>query len=348
MERTRQRIPVTIVGGFLGAGKTTLVNHLVAQGGWRFGVIVNEFGETGVDGSLIENVDSDGVAELSSGCVCCFGRDDLLVALVKLAARGTPPEGVLIELSGVADPLPVAQTILDPHVRTLFALDSLVGVADARHLYRTLTDNPEGAAQLLYANTVVLNKADLASDEELRVAEGLIADLNPLARVHTVARAAVDPARLLGVGAFDPARVNADLDANPDVQHTAGLQSVTLRAGTPLDARRFDGFLKAHLLSSPDRVYRGKGFVSLEGVEGRVQVQTVRDILDLSLTEGPTDGASKLVVIGRELERAAMERGFARAAEPRALRETAALDIDDSWNVGEDHADLSLLEEPHG
>lgn len=348
MESPRQRIPVTIIGGFLGAGKTTLVNHLVEWGGRRFGVIVNEFGTTGVDGALIENVDADGVAELSNGCVCCFGRDDLVAALVKLAARDSPPEWVLIELSGVADPVPVVHTMLDPLVRTLFALDSLVGVADARHLERTLRDNPEGAAQLLYADTVVLNKADLASAAQLTAAAGLIAAVNPLVTVHTAARAAVDPANVLGVGAFDADRSDAELRAGHGIQHTAGLVSFTLSADTPLEPRAFKGFLEAHLLSSPDRVYRSKGFVSLQGVGCRVLVQTVRDILNLSVADGASDGTSELVVIGRALNREAFARGFARAAEPRADREAFALDIDEDHRVLADHPDISSQEQTHG
>lgn len=349
MESTRQRIPVTIIGGFLGAGKTTLVNHLVQRAGRRFGVIVNEFGRMGVDGSLIENVDPDGVAELTNGCLCCFGRDDLLAALFKLAARGTPPEWVLIELSGVADPVPVAQTMLDPLVRTLFTLDNLVVVADARHLQRTLTHNPEGAAQLLYANTVVLNKADLASDAQLTAAEGLIAALNPMATIHTAAQAAVDPEHLLGLGAFDPTRSDDELRAKQRGEHTAGLESLTLSAETPLDPREFSGFLETHVLSSPERVYRGKGFVSLQGVGRQVLVQTVRDILNLSSADRASDGTSELVVIGQALDREALVRDFARAAEQRAAHETFTLDIDEDRHVAADHPYVSYnKEQPHG
>jgi len=343
MHRGAARIPVTVIGGFLGAGKTTLVNHLVRHGGRRFGVIVNEFGETGVDGSLIENV-SEGVAELANGCLCCFGREDLLAALVKLAVRGTPPEGVLIELSGVADPLPVAQTVLDPYVRALFELDSLVGVTDARNLWRTVEENPEGAVQLAYANTLVLNKTDLANPEQLSAARGLLQGLNPLAEIFEVAHAAVDPARVLRVGAFDAAKVDAGLEG---VRHTKGLKSFTLRASLPLVQGPFDAFLKARVLSDPDRVYRTKGFVSLAGVERRVRVQTVRDILNLSLADKVADGLSELVVIGRDLDRAAFERGFAHIAELSAARETPELDINEPDERRED-TPASRQEQPYG
>ena len=179
----KQRIPVTVVGGFLGAGKTTLVNHLIKTGGKRFGVIVNEFGDINVDGALIENLeaDEDGVTEFSNGCLCCVGRDDLAEAMIKLAMRKNPPEHLLIELSGLADPVPVAQTVLDPQLRGLFDLDSIIGVADARNLERTLSDVPEGAVQLAYASNIVLNKTDLADESQLETARGLLRGLNPLA-----------------------------------------------------------------------------------------------------------------------------------------------------------------------
>lgn len=130
---TYERIPVTVIGGFLGAGKTTLVNHILRGSPQRIGVMVNEFGKTGVDGGLIEALDDD-VQELTAGCLCCSGREDLLAALVGLAYRGEQqgqvPHHILIELSGVADPVPVLHTLLEPDVKQLLRLDSLVTVLE--------------------------------------------------------------------------------------------------------------------------------------------------------------------------------------------------------------------------
>jgi G3E family GTPase len=192
-----KRIPVSVVGSFLGAGKTTLVNHLIACSDYRFGVIINEFGETGVDGSLIEAMDSDGVA-----------------ALIRLAMRETPPEYVLIELSGVADPVPVAQTILDPMLKPLFELDGILGVADARNLITTLQQNPEGAVQLAYASAVILNKVDRADSEARTEAKSIIRQLNPLASILEGERGAVDPRLLLNTHAFEP-RWDTDYKSRP-------------------------------------------------------------------------------------------------------------------------------------
>jgi G3E family GTPase len=308
----KQRIPVTVIGGFLGAGKTTLVNHLIRSGAYRFGVIVNEFGDTGVDGSLIENMASDGVAELSNGCLCCFGRDDLVQSLVKLAMCETPPEYVLIELSGVADPVPVAQTILDPHVKALFELDGIIGVADARNLLTTIQQNPEGAAQLAYASTVILNKVDLATAEGLETAKRIIHGLNPLSTIHETNHAQIALGDILSTHAFGP-RWESDYS----VKHTPGLTSFTLRADRPLAREGFNRFVETMIVARPGDVLRVKGFISIEKFELQVLFQSVREIFNLNFVEQPNKGKSNLVVIGRGLEKAEFERAFELALLPK-------------------------------
>ena len=194
--RFRRRIPVTIIGGFLGSGKTTLVNYLIQYGGKRFGVVVNEFGDLGVDGALRQRLEGDGsgeIMELAGGCLCCVGREDLVRALVLLARAPNPPEYVLIELSGLADPVPVLQTLLDPEVRAVFETDGLITVVDARNFFSTLEQNSETALQLAYCNTVVLNKADLADTELLEDVENAVQQLSP-AQSRARGAAPLDPA----------------------------------------------------------------------------------------------------------------------------------------------------------
>lgn len=313
-----QRIPLTIIGGFLGAGKTTLVNHLLATGARRFGVIVNEFGSLGVDGALIETLtpDEDGVTELANGCLCCFGRDDLVEALVKLGLREAPPEHILVELSGVADPVPVAQTVLDPYVKALFELRAVLGVADARNLVQTVRETPEGAVQLAYASTVVLNKCDLAGEVQRTAARETVRQLNPLAEILEAAHGQVEPEALLGGRLFEPT-----WDPAHALTHTPGLKSVLLEREAPLERGALNRFLETHVLSQPDRVFRTKGFVSLAGAGQRVLVQAVRDVLDLTLTREAADGRSQLVVIGRHLDAEALRAAFAEtAARPGLLK----------------------------
>ncbi|RIH84786.1 putative GTP-binding protein YjiA [Calidithermus terrae] len=308
MVKFKTRVPVTVIGGFLGAGKTTLVNHLINSGARRFGVIVNEFGETGVDGALIENVDSDGIAELSNGCLCCVGRDDLMSSLFKIAAKPTPPEHILIELSGLADPVPVAQTVLDPFARAKFELDGIVGVADARNLERTLRDGPEGAIQLAYASTVILNKTDLATPEQLEEARKVIAQINPLAEVRESAHARVEPDGLLALKAFDP-------EWKPKGYqhlHTPDVATFTLTNAKPLKRERVNEFIENYVISRPDRLYRAKGFLSVQGFEEEVLFQAVREIFGMELTGRPRSGKSSLVVIGRGLDEGEYREAFVR------------------------------------
>jgi len=308
-----QRIPVTVIGGFLGAGKTTLVNHLIRTSPQHFGIIVNEFGAVGVDGGLIEAVrpadDGFDLTELTAGCLCCSGRDDLLRALVTLALREVRPAHVLIELSGVSDPVPVLGTLLEPQVRAAFRVGSLVAVADAAQLRRTLAEYREGARQLAYAGVVVLNKADQVGEETLSAAEDAVRAVNPLATVIRASRGQIDPSDLLSRRDFDPLRL---LDA-PATLHTPGLKSLVLRAERPLDPYRWHAFLREYILSRPAEVLRVKGYLSFHDQPGHILFQSVRDVFTadrVGSRPGET-GFTELVVIGRGLERAEYESALA-------------------------------------
>ena len=330
---TDARIPVTVIGGFLGAGKTTLVNHLIRESaahfaritpGRRVGVIVNEFGQTGVDGGLIERLTErpDDVQELTAGCLCFVGRDDLIRALVALAGRGQEaggaPAHVLIELSGVADPVPVLHTLLDPSVRAVFRLDHLVAVADARHLARTLTENPEGAAQLSYATTVLLNKTDLVPAATLEQARGLVRALNPLAYIEETCQAGADTLRLLGTRAF-----GADwTPPEAATTHTCALKSFTLESRAPLTLEGWHA-LVGRIVSRPAQVLRVKGELSLEAHPERLTLHAVRDLITLDPTGEPRSGLTRLVMIGRDLNEAEERAAFARLSgqtRPQVLR----------------------------
>jgi G3E family GTPase len=312
----KQRIPVTIVGGFLGAGKTTLVNHLIKDGGKRFGVIVNEFGETSIDGALIENLDDDGVAEFAGGCICCAGRDDLAEAMLKLALRKNPPEHLLIELSGLADPVPVAQTVLDPQLRGLFDLDGIIGVADARNLQKTLTEGPEGAVQLAYASAIVLNKTDLATPEDLEAARGLLRGLNPMCDVTETQNASVNAKEMIAQDAFSP-------DWKPkghQHEHTPGMVSFSLSNDEPLDVFAWNTFLEELILSRPGSVFRAKGFLMFPEVHHEIVFQSVREIFSAHQGNPKQSTKSSLVVIGRGLDEAEYRDAFAKLGKSQAVK----------------------------
>ncbi len=301
-----------VIGGFLGAGKTTLVNHLIRSLPHKLGIIVNEFGQAGVDGSLIERLEQD-VQELTAGCLCCTGRDDLVRALVGIAMREQKPDAVLVELSGVADPAPVLTTLLDRAVRAAFRVTTLVAVVDARHILSTLREHPEAARQLAYANLVVINKTDLADPVLLGHAEEVLRGVNPLGQVLRVEQGQIDAGALLARDDFDPRA----LGSAPASVHTPGLRTFTLRAGRPLDPYLWQCFMTEYILARPAEVLRVKGFLDLYSYPQRVLFQAVRDLFTADAWEGG-DGTSELVFIGKGLDRAEYEAAFLACLIPDA------------------------------
>ncbi|GGL70888.1 cobalamin biosynthesis protein CobW [Deinococcus aerolatus] len=306
------RIPILVIGGFLGAGKTTLVNHLIRSLPHRLGVIVNEFGQAGVDGSLIERLQDD-VTELTAGCLCCTGRDDLLRALVTISMRDTKPDAVIVELSGVADPTPVLATLLERGVRAAFRVTTLVAVVDARHVLHTLREHPEAARQLAYANVVVLNKTDLVGEEALERAEATLRGVNPLARVIGVERGQIDADALLARDDFDP-RVLDGQDTERHA-HTPDLKTFTLRADRPLDPYEWQRFMTSFILARPAEVLRVKGWLDLHGYPQRILFQAVRDLFTADAWD-TGGGDSELVFIGRGLDREEYAAAFAACLTP--------------------------------
>lgn len=326
----KKKIPVTLIGGFLGAGKTTLVNRLISSGERRYGVVVNEFGETGVDAALIEELESDGVAELPGGCLCCVGREDLSVVLYGLLFREEPPEYILIELSGLADPVPVAQQLLTTEWRGLLELDGIVAVADARNLEKTLWEAPEGKAQLAYANAVVLNKADQAGEGALDRAERIIGTLNPLARIVKTSYAAVGTEDITGLHAMDP-------DWKPRghrLQHSEGLSSFTLRSEKPLRLEHWVSFHQELIIARPGNVLRAKGILEFEELDYPMVLQAVRELYSFDAYDGDHEGGSELVVIGRNLDEEEYREAFERAQASSALERSLGM-LRDRLNADE-------------
>ena len=197
------RTPVTVLTGFLGAGKTTLLNRiLTGTHGKRYAVIVNEFGEIGIDNDLIVDVDEE-IFELNNGCICCNVRGDLIRILNALFRRGQVFDGILVETTGLADPAPVAQTFFaDEDIARRARLDAIVTVADAVHLPGQLRQTPEAAHQIAFGDVVILNKLDAATPAQAAAAEAAIGSINPGARLVRATRADVAVEALLGIEAF--------------------------------------------------------------------------------------------------------------------------------------------------
>src|SRR3954451_12935371 len=214
------KIPVTVLTGYLGAGKTTLLNRILSEPhGKKFAVIVNEFGEIGIDNDLVVGADEE-VFEMNNGCICCTVRGDLIRIIEGLMRRKGKFDAIIVETTGLADPAPVAQTFfVDENVGRRTKLDAVVTVADAKWLKDRLEDAPEAKNQIAFADVILLNKTDLVSDAELREVEARIRAINPYAKLHRTQRSQIALDQVLGRNAFDLDRI---LDIEPEFLHADG------------------------------------------------------------------------------------------------------------------------------
>ena len=202
------KIPVTVLTGYLGAGKTTLLNRILSEDhGRKFAVIVNEFGEIGIDNDLVVGADEE-VFEMNNGCICCTVRGDLIRIIEGLMKRKGKFDAIIVETTGLADPAPVAQTFfVDADVQADARLDAVVTVADAKWLSDRLKDAPEAKNQIAFADVILLNKTDLVSPAELDEVEARIRGINPYARMHRTVKCQVPLDAVLGRNAFDLDRI---------------------------------------------------------------------------------------------------------------------------------------------
>ena len=320
-------VPVTLLVGFLGSGKTTLANRILSeQHDQRIAVIVNEFGDVGIDGQLIVGVD-DNVVELRNGCLCCTVQGDLADTLRQLLARrrqsvDAPPfERIVIEASGLASPGPVLQGILvDPALHGRVQIDGVVTMAHAKHIVQQLATHPEASDQVAYADHIILNHCDQCEDEELAAAEATLHACNPHADIERSTRAAVDVVRVLSKQTWDSARLKAALQ-HGDLcgihghehahLHTQGVGALALRAEAPMDLPRLTRWLQSVSTHKGHELMRLKGILNCQSQAQAVVIQGVYQWLEVRQGAGEPPAASALVLIGRHLDAEEIRRAWA-------------------------------------
>jgi G3E family GTPase len=339
-----EKIPVTVLTGYLGAGKTTLLNRILSEPhGKKYAVIVNEFGEIGIDNDLVVGADEE-IFEMNNGCICCTVRGDLIRILDGLIRRKGNFDAIIVETTGLADPAPVAQTFfMDETVGRRTKLDAVVTVADAKWLNERLKDAPEAKNQIAFADVILINKTDLVSSEQLTEVEARIRGINPYAKLHKTERAKIPLDAVLGRKAFDLDRI---LELEPDFlgadnhdhhhdhdhghhhddedghahghsglkhYHDEEMQSIALQTEKPLDPDKFFPWVQDLVQKEGPNILRCKGILAFKDDEERFVFQGVHMILDGDHQrpwKADEKRNSRIIFIGRNLPGKLISEGF--------------------------------------
>lgn len=310
------KIPVTVITGYLGAGKTTLLNRILSQKHDKnYAVIVNEFGEIGIDGALVVGADED-IFEMSNGCICCSVRGDLIETIDNLLKSGREIDNIIIETTGLADPAPVAQTFLqEEFVRSKTQLDAILTVVDAKHISVELEASREAKEQIAFADILLLNKIDLVDDVD--ALEDMLRSINPLAKIYHTKQSDIDLNLILSQNAF---ALDRTLVKDPDFlshhhhhHHDDDVQSFSLESDIPLNREKFSSWMQWVLEHFGMDMLRTKGIISFKGDDERFVVQGVHQLLE-GVAQRPwgadENRSSQLVFIGRNLPEDIISEGF--------------------------------------